>query len=319
MTKDELLILERHLSSIHFTIPTRAIMELMSAVGTWMSNCDCGSIIYGRPRVGKTRAIIYITNELKKIYGNELPIYVLNATDHTVSDKFFYSEMLKAVGCPEVHKGTVLMLKERLLNTLAATALDTKYKKIVLFIDEAYLLHEKDFVWLMDIYNNLNLFDIQFTVFMFGSYELKQVKTHFCATKKLQIVGRFMVEEFKFEGISSPKDAFVCLLNMDRPLRNYHNNEVILTESFFPDAYKDGKRLAKCDLMLWNAFSKVIQEKSLHENDIPMKYMMSAITYCLRTYGSYGKGIYFPDESAWMDSVINSGYLKAMIGFGADR
>ena len=185
MTKDELLILERHLSSIHFTIPTRAIMELMSAVGTWMSNCDCGSIIYGRPRVGKTRAIIYITNELKKIYGNELPIYVLNATDHTVSDKFFYSEMLKAVGCPEVHKGTVLMLKERLLNTLAATALDTKYKKIVLFIDEAYLLHEKDFVWLMDVYNNLNLFDIQFTVFMFGSYELKQVKTHFCATKKL--------------------------------------------------------------------------------------------------------------------------------------
>ena len=314
MTEKELLLLERHLSSIYFNIPTRAILELKNSVNTWMQNCDCGAIIYGRPRIGKTRAILYITNELKKKYGTELPVYILNVTDHVASDKFFYSQLLKAVGSPEMHKGTVLMLKERLLNTLAVASMDTIYKRIVLFIDEAYLLHEKDYIWLMDIYNNLNMLDIQFTVFMFGTYELKQVKTSLCAAKKLQIVGRFMVEEFKFEGVTSVKDTFVCLLNMDKPLNNFLDGEIILTETFFPEAYKDEKRLAKCDTLLWNAFESVIHDNNIVEKDIPMKYIMTAIIYCLKTYGHYGKGIYFPDQDAWLDSVAHSGYLKAVKG-----
>lgn len=65
-----------------------------------------------------------------------------------------------------------MVLKERLLNSLAVAAKDTIYTKIILFIDEAYLLHDKDFIGLMDIYNNLNLLDIQFTVFMVRTYEL---------------------------------------------------------------------------------------------------------------------------------------------------
>jgi len=43
--------------------------------------------------------------------------------------------------------------------------------------------------------------------------------------------------------------------------------------------------------------------------DVPMKYFMKAITYCLKTYGTFGKGIYFPDKRAWEDSVNNSGYI----------
>lgn len=315
MTERELLLLERYLFSINFTIPTRAILELKQSVNTWMEYGDCGSIIYGRPRIGKTRAILYITKELKKKYGNELPVFILNATQHTPSDKFFYSQMLKAVGSPECNKGTVLMLKERLLNTLAASAMNTIYKKIVLFIDEAFLLNEKDYIWLMDIYNNLNLLDIQITVFLFGSEELKLLKNSFIARKKHQLVGRFMVEEFQFKGIQNVKDSFVCLLNMDKPLPDFSDGTLILTQLFFPEAFKDGKRLAKCDSMLWDAFERVIIGNNIIDSDIPMKFFITAIIYCLKKFGIFGNAKYFPTEDNWDESVTNCGFINAIKGY----
>ena len=145
--------LDNYFVSNEFNITTPAIMELQGQVLRWVSDGVPGAIIYGRPRIGKTRAILYIANVLRSKYGRELPIYVLNATEHVPKDKFFYSELLKVVGHPEFDKGTVSMLKERLLNSLFASACNTKYRKIILFIDEAYNFSEKDFKWLMDVYN----------------------------------------------------------------------------------------------------------------------------------------------------------------------
>ena len=130
--------LDNYFVSNEFNITTPAIMELQEKILKWVSDGATGAIIYGRPRIGKTRAILYIASILKAKYGRELPIYVLNATEHVPKDKFFYSELLKVVGHPEFDKGTVSMLKDRLLNSLFASACNTTYRKIILFIDEAY-------------------------------------------------------------------------------------------------------------------------------------------------------------------------------------
>lgn len=87
---------------------------------------------------------------------------------------------------------------------------------------------------------------------------------------------------------------------------------VILTKIFFPDAYADMKRLAACADILWDTFLDLIQGNNIPDVDIPMKYFMKAIVYCLKSYGVYGKGIYFPDKRAWEDAVNNSGYLKSV-------
>lgn len=85
-----------------------------------------------------------------------------------------HQELLLAVGHPEFEKGTTTVLKNRLLNSLLASASVTKSKKVVLFIDEAQNMSVNDFEWLMDIYNNLSLWDIHMVSFLFGSLELRQ-------------------------------------------------------------------------------------------------------------------------------------------------
>jgi len=198
MEKDELSMLYTYMSSsIDFTVPTIAILDLAKAVDSWIIGGDCGAIVYGRPRVGKTRAIHYISKDLKRKYGKDLPVYVLNMTDHKPSEKYFYSELLKTVGHSEAYKGTASMMKERLLNALISDSRETRYRRVVLFIDEAFLLTEKDFIWLMDPHNNLDMRNVHLTALMFGTNELKGIKNAYCRAKRFQIVDRFMVEEVR--------------------------------------------------------------------------------------------------------------------------
>lgn len=304
-------VLDNYFVSNEFNIPTPAILNLRDLVLKWVSYGTPGAIIYGRPRIGKTRAILYIASELRAKYGRELPVYVLNATEHVPKNKFFYSEMLKVVGHEEFDKGTVSVLKNRLMNAMFASACNTQYRKIVLFIDEAYNFSEKDYKWLMDIYNNLNLKDIRLHVFLVGTEELRARKQALIMAKQHQIVGRFMVEEFHFQGIQSAKELGLCLWNFDNPIK-INEESVILTKEFFPDAFADNNRLFNSAGELMEAYLTIMKEIGIPQtSEVPMMYFINTIKYCLEEYGKYGKNIYFPTPKEWQESVKNSGYVAA--------
>ena len=306
--------LERYLGSIQYTIPTKSILDLQSKVEEWVSMNQCGAIIYGESRVGKTRAIQYISTHLQEKYSLQLPIYTFNATDHVTTQKTFYASLLVAIGHEEPHKGTAVQMRQRLVNRIIVNALDTKYRRAVLFIDEAYLLSDKEYLWLIDIYNELNQQDILLTVFLFGTKELKQQKTEYIASGKKQIVLRFMVQEFEFFGITNPKDAAICLASIDKPIRIPScKEEIILSKVFFPLAYDNKQRLSKYADDLWKAFELVASENNIPFKQILMKYFMDTVFYCLKHYGTFGKAIFQPTIEEWKESIIGSGFLLSQI------
>jgi hypothetical protein len=191
-------------------------------------------------------------------------------TEHKPSQKYLYSEILKVIGHKEAHKGTASMMKERLINTLILESRETQYRRVVLFIDEAFLLTEKDFIWLMDIHNNLEMNNVHLTVLMFGTNELKGIKSAYCQARRFQIVDRFMVEEYEYKGVASAKDTLACLHNMDVALSGYPGKP-ILTQTFFPGAFDDKKRLAASANIMWKVFLDLSQDNNIPAIDIPMK------------------------------------------------
>lgn len=306
--------LERYLGSIHYTIPTKSILDLQVKVEEWISMNDCGAIVYGESRAGKTRAIRYISDHLKEKYSTQLPVYTFTATDHVPTQKTFYASLLTALGHEEPHKGTAVQMRQRLVNRIIINALDTKYRRAVLFIDEAYLLSDKEYLWLIDIYNELNLQDILFTVFLFGTKELKQQKNSYISAGKKQIVLRFMVNEFEFKGITNLREATICMSSVDKPFKpSGFEEDIILSKLFFPNSYKDGFKLTAYSKDLWNAFEEIKKENNINTNQILMKYFMDAIIYCLKKYGIFGKGIYQPSLEEWKQSILNSGFVISQI------
>ncbi len=305
-------MLIRHITSINCNIVTKSILDLENKIKLWLLVGSCGAIIHGRPRIGKTRAIQYLADSLHTEYSEDFPIIRWDITNHAVTERNFYASFLMAIGAKNPTKGaTALILKQRVLELLTVAACETKYRKIVIFIDEAHLLDQKDFYWLMDLYNVLSRRDILLTTFLFGSHELKELKTLFLSTGKEQIIGRFMMNEYEFYGLCSKEELKMCLISFDNPVRlPSSESPVRLMDVFFPEASMDGKSFAN-DLsdIYWDMFEDIRSRFNIHNKDIPMKYFIDSFCICLAIFGKDGyRKCYFPTAKDITDCIIESGY-----------
>ncbi len=307
----------RYLNSIEFNIVTASIMELEEKIIKWTKYGNCGSIIYGRSRLGKTRAIIYITQHLKEIYGEEFPILFWSITDHAVTERNFYLSALMMFDDGETlpKTQTAVLLKQKILNRLIMLANDTTHRRIVLFIDEAYLMTEKDFKWLMDLYNNLNIRNIQLITFLFGTQELKDLKKNFMSHNLEQIISRFMINEYQFKGISSAEEMQMCLISIDNT--NAHDTclgdtGISLKKTYFPYA-EDDQTFQSLSGILWDSFQEIIVKHKLKSKDIPMKYFIDTIQALLDMYGQFSdNSVVFPSKANLTSAIMETGFSSSV-------
>ena len=299
----------RKISSIDFNIKTRAIHQLEKSIFEWLSTSTCGAIIYGRARIGKTRAMMCIAKSIKKKYGDDFPVISWDITDHAITEKNFYTSLLMAMGYEKIPRGsTALALKERVLNVLSLEAYNTPFKKVVIMLDEAWKFSEKDFSWLMDLYNNLNRKDILLTCFLFGTHELKDIKDEFKVQGKDQIIGRFMINEFQFYGMKEVQEMALCLISFDQmTIYDEDTTSILILDYYFPN--REDKKFSTICNDFWNAFTYVRETHGVKAKDIPMKYFIDSFILMLQKYGRFGSDPKaFPEAKNLISCVELSGY-----------
>jgi len=305
----------RHLTSIDYIIKTKAINDLEEKILQWLSRSVCGSIIYGRARIGKTRAMLHAANTIRDIYEDIIPVIIWDITDHAITEKNFYASLLMAMGVSHPNRGmTALILKERVLNELIILGNQGIFKKVIIMIDEAWKLSIKDFNWLMDLYNNLNHRDIQLICFLFGTRELKSLKNMLKNEGKDQIVGRFMVNEFQFYGMKDINELVLCLLNLDKEQIQFldKKKDVSLLDFYFPNASMEGKSFVSLANEYWNGFTKIQSKYNFTKKDIPMKYFIDSFVILLTKYGALSHNrVAFPGKKELEDCIIESGYRES--------
>lgn len=300
------------LKSNDFIIRTKAIEELEQKLSDLLSRGACGAIIVSRTRVGKTCGAIYVKKSFQKYYGENFPVIMWDVTDHAVTQKNFYSTLLSAMGVPHKSSNTALMLRERTLNELILRANDTIFHKVVIIIDEAWRFAENDFSWLMDLYNVLRRSDIQLTCFMFGTWELRDLKNSFKRNRKNQIVERFMNNEYQFYGIREPAELGLCLYALDDiKTVNPEGEGCSLKEFYFPRSGKDDSFFSLMN-DYWNAFQNIKIKYGLTASDIPMDYVMESFKILLTSYGKLAiNAIVFPSYKEIYESIIATNYAEA--------
>ena len=303
----------RYITSPYFVIPTKGILDTESKIKMWMTLGACGGIVYGRPRIGKTRCIYHLADTLKSDTCGNIPVIIWNLTDHAETEKNFYSSLLMAMGfeCPK--SSTALIIKERVINALIAMACETPLRRVVLLIDEAWKFYEKDFAWLMDLYNNLIAVDIQLFAFMFGTRELHELKLSFKQSGKDQIIGRFMINEIQYSGIRSEDEMRFCLASMDKlkmVTKGYKKLEDSLLDFYFPNA--EGRSFYELSRDFYKAFLKVKNTSGMKADDIPMKYFIDSFIFCINLFGFYGsRRVAFPGFDDLLECIEMSGYKES--------
>jgi len=298
-----------------YLVGTNQIEQMGDKVKNWLENRTPGGIIYGRPRLGKTSAIKYLKLELTATYGAGLPVFMNICHKHkTPNEGTFFEELLKSVGHGFVFNGHANIKRERLIKFLIERTDASKGNRLVLFMDEAQFMYEIEYQWLIDINNELDRYNIFTTVILVGQEELTHQRSAFLAAKKDQIIGRFMVHVYNFEGVKNANDIRTCLIGYDDQAKYPAGTDWTFTRFFFPDLFEEGFRLQNHAEELLDIFKEIRREHGINSAlEIPMQYLIRTIEYCLENFGIEGEDLKVISRANWKEAIRRSGYIDAEI------
>ncbi len=297
-----------------YVIATPAICALHEDVKKWITNRVPGFMVYGKQRIGKTRMIKYLRDQLPHDFGEKLPVFTLPARAYRLaSEGTFFQDLLRAVD--HVYTGGKPAIKrDRLLEYLRERAVQSGLNRIVFFIDEAQKLHELNYEWLSDVHNELDAHGVTPTWILVGQKELVHQRDAFIAAGKLHLVGRFMVHLCEFAGPASEQDFERTLACFDDgEWTEYpHGSGWSFTRYFFPLCFRAGWRLAREAALLWKIFREIRVERKLPASDeVPMQYFAGAVEYVLRSFSTLEETDAPLSVAMWKEAIENSGYHEA--------
>lgn len=298
-----------------YILPTMEVKRLMESLTKIVINRLPGMIVYGRPRIGKSRSVEFALNYLPAQLGTFFPILRTQCKSYRVpSEEKFFGDLLADFKFAFPSKRNPSLMRRQIVNLMLEQGERSQMRRIMLVIDEAQRLTEYHYNWLMDIYNELDYAKISMTVISVGQPELLARRTFFLEQKKAQIIGRFMTNEHEFYGIRSLEEVEHCLMCYDDVTEYPEKSGCSYTRYFFPDAFDNGKRLKSYANDLFNLFKELRLEHGLSKKmEIPMEYFTFTVENALKINGITGNGIDWLTDNHWRVAIQNSGYVESEI------
>lgn len=295
-----------------YYIPTLEIAELYLEVTKWINGRVTGGIVFGRPRLGKTKAVKYIQTRLSESFDDIETFYCSCNYHRNPSEAKFLSELLEGIGHKVYLSGTIPSKHNRIVRYLIEYAERSSRKSLVLFLDDAQNLTEYHYNWLMDIYNKLDIRGYHMLIILIGQEELLHQRTAFIQAKKQQIIGRFMVQDYKFSGIRNIDELTICLESYDNSSEFPEGSNFSYTRFYFPIGFNNGFRISEQSNMIFNLFLTLREEVGVHSKlEIPMQYLTSVVEYCFRIYGYDGKQLEYLNDDQWREAIEKSGFINS--------
>lgn len=166
-TISELLTIDHPAFKLNTVLVTEPIKELYQITRHILLVRESSCCFTGQSGVGKTRALILLEHMLHERMP-ELVVIRHNSWNQQVpSIRAFFKHFLTAVGHPEL-RGETFDLRHRLVCRLIDLARTYQSPFVVLLIDEANAMKLEDFLFLKDIYNDLDDENVQLVTIMMG-------------------------------------------------------------------------------------------------------------------------------------------------------
>lgn len=300
------------LSLQKYIVATPSIDELYIAVRKCIKLRVPGGLIYAFTRYGKTYAIRYIRRALSLDFPGLFTIGIGCQKRRTPSESAFFSNFLKGAGHSKFETGTNKQLRIRLMHHLLDKLSVSKQNFFVVFADEAQKLEIEEYEWLREIHDELENNGYRMITFLVGQPELRNQKTALKKAGQTHIVGRFMIDEFEFHGVTCVEDASSCLEAYD--ITNFPiESDWSFTRFFLPKAWSAGFRLQDCAPYMWAEFAAVHEESGFQEKlEVPMTYFARSVEILLTAIGPDLDSINFQVSAAlWKDVIRESRFAQS--------
>ena len=295
-------------------LPTPSIQRAYAEIAEIVAERDPGVSFVAFSRFGKTFAISVLADQLAANFP-DVPVLSTNATEHKLfSELTFYSELLHGCTRAPVGQAKARDLRNRLVRYLWTLAESRRTDRIVLFVDEAQNWAEPELTALRDISNDLALFaGVVLLVNLFGAPSLANLRGALLQSGRTDLVGRFMVRQYEFQGITSILDlAATATCYDDVDISEYPvGSGVSFSEFFMPIAFRDGWRLEHEAELAWKSFQKAAQPHG-GVKQIGMKWIALSIKRFLVTQSEWDRAGFRGTDKMWANAISRSGFVQTL-------
>ncbi|GAB3686471.1 ATP-binding protein [Salinisphaera aquimarina] len=266
-----------------YSIQTPAQTELIEEIKRWLYLGATGGFIWGIPRCGKTVAIQALERSLTTRAGQPIPVFIYNAkTFHMTTDNKHWHALLLGFGHAFASKGRAIDKYQRLIGLLAESATVNERNQVVVVVDEAQKWRRLEYEFMVDLGNDLALHNINLSVLLFGTTELREQAQHLTRDLTGHIRGRFFLREIHYRGLRSKADIAAALRQFDSVLVWPQEEPKSFTEYFLPEAYEQNFRLEDLAGYFWHVFQDERQRHGL--TDWPLYYFIATVELLLLDY-----------------------------------
>lgn len=295
-------------------LPTPAIRAAFDVLANTALQRAPGCCFHAHPRFGKTSAIEVLIRQLGQSFP-EMPMYSISATWHPRFSEIVYMGELLA-GCTHALStaGKFEARRTRLINFLWTQARARASDRVVMFVDEAQNWHEAQLTMLRDIANDLALHHrVQLVTVLFGAPELAALRTSLIQTGRNDLIGRFMVQQYEFRGIT-------CLEDLVTTMGFYDDAEVseypagsgkCYSKYLLGQAFASGWRLQQEGPRLWEQFRQAAQASG-GLGQVGMQWVADSIRQFFLDHIEFDHPGLTGRASDWNAAVARSGFQDSL-------
>lgn len=263
-----------------FLLKTPMCIPYYACVKSWLELGVRAGLVHSWPNLGKSCATRWALRVLQSKYGT-FPWFRVPMREQTRADEGdFFRFLLRSADHDFPTEGRRGDLRDRFSDYLITQGKASPTSLVVIFVDEAQLLTETHWQWLVNIGNEVEP-SVRVFWLLVGQHELRTRKTSLQVQGLLQIVNRLLLDEFRFPSVCSQSDCAQVLSGYDQA-RYPDEKGAFFVDYFAPRLRASGFRLASLAPMLWAEW-KEIYEKSGYKGPmiLPMTNIARAVSWVL--------------------------------------
>lgn len=297
----ELLTIDHPAFRLNTVLVTEPIKELYQITRHILLVRESSCCFTGQSGVGKTRALILLEHMLRERMRELVVVRHSKWNQQVPSIRAFFKHFLTTVGHPEL-RGETFDLRHRLVCRLIDLARTSQSPFVVLLIDEANAMKLEDFLFLKDIYNDLDDENIQLVTIMMGQDpDFSDVIAMLREKGRSDLISRFARRRQSFRPYSKIDDVNVIFKQYDTAIWPADSDQT-WTQFFLPSAWEAGFRLENQT----SVFFDILQQATSHSVQkvgFPARQFFTAVRrYLTVQHHKDGPGVWPPDD-AWSEAV----------------
>lgn len=299
----------------NYVLHTKVIEELEVQVTSWIEMRVTGALIIGKQRHGKTKAKKIVASKITNKFPGLNVLEVSCQHELKCTEKSFFIHLLSQAGHAIINRRKdAQALRIQLYEYFKMIAGKNENAWIVIFFDDAQLLHEDQYAWLMDIHNEMQKFGIHLGCYLFGQPELLHQKIAFKQSNKYHLVARFMLHEYHFRGLRSLNDLEYCLHGFD--MSEFPKaSGISFSAHYFPKPFNAGWRAVSLSSYIWDAFVEIQDTNGGKKRmEIPMEFFTRTVE---RIFLQYANTPVHIDEITYRhikNAIESTGYIDYLAG-----